>query len=252
MNAQKKETERMPPRHVVVTGAGSGLGRALALGFAGPQTLLGLHYCTSEDGVRGTARVAEERGAQVYTIRADFATSDGWQAVAAAINARGVPLNVLVLNAGIARGKRIINMIEEDWDAVINVNYRSHAALLDACASGALQAGSHVVVVSSLVGLRGEIGLSAYAAAKGALIGLVQDVARRLGPRGICVNAILPGLLRTRMTATLSDEQFAAAVKENVLGHGTTCEEVAGVVVFLASLQNVSGQVFALDSRLRG
>ncbi|MCX7846617.1 MAG: SDR family oxidoreductase [bacterium] len=240
-----------PARHVVVTGASGGLGQACAVAFAAPGVCVGVHYGRNLAGARETARRVEDRGATAYLVEADFRVADAWRAVVDAIGEQSYPLDVLLLNAGLSLPKRIVNMSEEDWDTVLQVNYRSHVALLEACAVNLLRAGSHVLAVASLVGLRGEIGLSAYAASKGALIGLVQDAARRLGPRGICVNAILPGLLRTGITANMSDEQFAAAVGENALGHGSTCEEVARVAVFIATLQNVSGQVFALDSRLR-
>jgi len=238
-------------RHVLVTGASNGLGRALALAFAAPGVRLGIHYASRAHDANDTAHMAEQRGASVYLSRADFSAEHAWPSLLHDVEEQRLPLDVLVLNAGAARPKRIINMTENDWDAVLNVNYRAHVHLLNALSARRLRHGSHVLVTGSLVGLRGEIGLSAYAASKGALLGFVRDVARRLGPRGICVNAILPGVLRTAMTAGMTDEQFAAAARENALGRGSTCEEIARAAVFITTLRNASGQVFALDSRLR-
>jgi len=238
-------------RHVLVTGASSGLGRALALAFAAPGVRLGIHYASRAHDANDTARMAEQRGATVYLSRADFTAEHAWRALLHDVEKQRLPLDVLVLNAGTARAKRIINMTEDDWNAVLNVNYRAHVHLMNALSGRLLRHGSHVLVTGSLVGLRGEIGLSAYAASKGALLGFVRDAARRLGPRGICINGIIPGLLRTNMTAVLSDEDFAEAAAENVLGHGSACEEIARAAVFITTLQNVSGQAFALDSRLR-
>lgn len=237
-------------RHVFVTGASSGLGRALALAFARPGTRLGIQYATRKHGAEDTARAAEHRGAAVYVVGADFSCDEAWRELVRVVEAQHAPLDVLVLNAGIARPKRIINMSEDDWDAVLTVNFRTNVKLLDAFSAQALRRGSHVLAIASLVGMRGDIGLSAYAASKGALLGFVRDAARRLGPRGVHVNAIVPGLLRTPMTANLSDEQFAEAARENVLGHGSTCEEIARAAVFITSLEHASGQVFALDSRV--
>lgn len=238
------------PHHVVITGASGGLGRALALAFARPGTRLGIHYATHKDGAEDTARAAEQRGAAAYVVGADFSRDDAWRELVRTVEAQHAPLDVLVLNAGIARPKRIINMSEDDWDAVLTVNFRTNVKLLDAFSAQILQRGSHVLMIASLVGARGEIGLSAYAASKGALLGFVRDAARRLGPRGIHVNAIVPGLLRTAMTANVSDEDFAEAARENVLGQGSTCEEIARAAVFITTLEHASGQVFALDSRV--
>jgi len=105
-------------------------------------------------------------------------------------------------------------------------------------------------LTGSLVGLRGEITLSSYAASKGAVHGLVRDSAKKLALKNIHVNEIIPGLLRTAITQNVDDDEFAELVSENVLGRGTTCEEVAKTVVFLTTLKNVSGQSFFLDSRI--
>jgi len=234
-----------------VTGASSGLGRALALAFAAPGVRLGIHYASRASGAEETARMAALAGAAPYIAGADFCAEDAWRGLVQAVEAQHLPLDVLVLNAGLARPTRIVNMSEDDWDAVVNTNYRANVTLLEAFSTQLLQRGSHVLMTGSLVGVRGAIGLSAYAASKGALLGLVRDAAQRFGPRGICVNAIVPGLLRTNMTAVLSEDQFAEGAAENALGHGSTCEEIARAAVFITTLQNASGQIFALDSRLR-
>jgi len=110
--------------------------------------------------------------------------------------------------------------------------------------------GAHIIFTGSLVGMRGQKALSSYSASKGAIHGLVCDAAKRLANKNILVNEIIPGLLKTEMTKEIDDKKFSEMVSENVLGRGTSCEEVAKTVAFITTLKNVSGQSFFLDSRI--
>ena len=110
--------------------------------------------------------------------------------------------------------------------------------------------GGHIILTGSLVGVRGQKAISSYSVSKGAVHGLVRDAAKRLANKNIFVNEIIPGLLKTEITKNVDNEKFSEMVSENVLGRGTTCEEVARMAAFLTTLKNVSGQSFFLDSRI--
>jgi 3-oxoacyl-[acyl-carrier protein] reductase len=187
--------------------------------------------------------------AHAYSVHADFSDTKAAVPVADAVRATRLPLDVLVLNAGIAGVARLVNIAESQWDQVMTVNFRSPVRLveeLDDC----MAPHGHIIAIASLVGLRGSVGLTAYAAAKGSLLGYVRDAAARLGSRGIHVNAMIPGLMRTAMMADVTQDEFSALEAENVLGHATTIAEIARMAVGIAALDGVSGQTFSCDSRL--
>jgi 3-oxoacyl-[acyl-carrier protein] reductase len=237
-------------RHVVITGASGGLGRALSAQFAAPDVTLGLHYAGNEEGVRAAVREAGAQGAGTYMLRADFGLRDSVGPCVQAIAQRGARVDALVLNAGAVHEAPLVRTGAADWDRMVAINLRAPAKLVELLfEEGLLQDGSHVVAIGSLVGLRGQAGLAAYAAAKAGLAGYVRDAAVRFGGRGVCVNAVVPGILETGMTAGIGRNAFARMCAENALGRPTTCAEVARAVQVLTALADVSGQVIALDSR---
>lgn len=237
-------------RHVVVTGASGGLGSACATAFAAPGTILGLHYARRTAAVQSLAENVTRHNAIPYLIQADFCMPDAVAYAAALIEQAYERLDVLVLNAGISLSSLLLHTGEAEWDNIFTVNYRSQVQLLSRLAETCLGKGSHVIMIGSLAGLRGQKGSSAYAASKAALMGYVSDAAIRYGSSGICVNGILPGWLKTAISGTISEKQFAAAISENVLGRGATCEEIAETLTFLAETQHISGQLLSLDSRI--
>ena len=238
-------------RHVVITGASGGLGSACAAAFAAPGTILGLHYARQTAKIQVLTEQITCKEATPYVIQADFCVSSDVSAAAALIEQANERLDVLILNAGIAQNSLLVHTAESEWDTIFAVNYRSQVQLLSRLAETCLAPGSHVIVTGSLVGLRGQKGSSAYAASKAALMGYVADAARLYGDRGICVNGILPGWLKTAMTSTVPEEQFERAISENVLGRGADCEEIAAFTKYLAGTKHISGQLFCLDSRRR-
>lgn len=236
-------------RHVLVTGASRGLGRALALAFACKGATIGIHYAHDADAAGATAASVRRSDAHAYIVRADFADPKATGTVINAVRNTRLPLDVLVLNAGMAGVARLANITDALWDHVLAVNFRSPVRLVENL-DGYMAPRSHIIAISSLVGLRGSVGLSAYAAAKGALLGYVRDAAACLGPRGIHVNAMIPGLMRTAMMTDVPPDEFAVLEAENVLGAAASMAEIARTAVFIASLDGVSGQTFSCDSRV--
>ena len=236
-------------RHVLVTGASRGLGRALALAFACKGATIGIHYAHDSAAADATAVAVRHLDAHAYIVHANFADTKAAVPVADAVRTTRLPLDVLVLNAGVAGAAHLVNITDALWDHVLAVNFRSPVHLVENL-NGYMAPRSHIIAIASLVGLRGSAGLSAYAAAKGALLGYVRDTAACLGPRGIHVNAIIPGLMRTSMMTDVPQDEFAVLEAENVLGATASMAEIARTAVFIASLDGVSGQTFSCDSRL--
>lgn len=158
---------------------------------------------------------------------------------------------LLVCAAGITRDEILPKLTESAWQETWEVNFRGALHCARAVLPGMVRRGAgHIVFLSSHSAIHPPAGQSAYAAAKAALIGLTADLASLHGPSNIRVNAILPGFLETRMTATVPTKRRAQVLGDHVLGRLNTCREVATFIRFLhLQLPHTSGQVFQLDSR---
>lgn len=220
--------------HALITGGSRGIGAAAVRAFARAGYAVTFFYETSE---AAAASLAAETGADA--IRCDVADT---AAVAAAI-ASIPPVDVLVNNAGISHVGLISQITPEEWDRLFAVNvkgvYNTVRAVLPAML--AKQAGA-VVNVSSMWGQAGASCEAAYSATKGAVLALTQAMARELGPSGIRVNAVSPGLIDTDMNAHLSAEDLAALAADTPLGRIGTPEEVAAAILYLAEAEFVTGQ----------
>jgi 3-oxoacyl-[acyl-carrier protein] reductase len=237
-------------RSTLVTGAGRGIGAAIAreLARAGSDVaLVDLHAFEEAEWLaaelRGQGRLAVALRADV----SDFAAAEA--AVAAAVTALG-RLDGLVCNAGVVRDRVSWKMTEAEWDHVIDVNLKGCFAFCRAVAP-VFRAQQHgrIVTVASINGLRGKFGQSNYAASKAGIVGLTKTLARELGPSGVTVNCVAPGIVRTEMTESLSPEVIARAVAESALGRMGEPEEVASVVAFLLGdgARYVTGEVIKID-----
>jgi len=160
-------------------------------------------------------------------------------------------LDVVIANAGITRDGTLAHLANEAIDDVIDTNLRGAFF----CARAALkimlkQRSGHIILIGSRSARSGPRGQTAYAAAKAGLVGFAQSVAREYGARDIRCNVVLPGFLETRMTAVLPPARIEEMRAEHALGRFNTPENAARFIAFLARLENVSGQVFTLDSRI--
>jgi 3-oxoacyl-[acyl-carrier protein] reductase len=211
------------PLHVVVTGGGGDLARAIVAALPGDA----IHA-----PMRAEMDVREE--AQVDAFFAKLARVD-----------------VLIVNAGLTRDGALANLTMADVDEVIAANLRG--AFL--CVRAAIrlmvkQRNGHILLIGSRAGKHGTRGQSAYAAAKAGLVGFGQSVAKEYGGRNVRCNVVLPGFLETKFTAHLPEKRRVEIREEHVLGRFNTPENAARAIAFLARLDHVSGQVFTLDSRM--
>ena len=160
-------------------------------------------------------------------------------------------IDVLINNAGIIRDALLAKMSEEEWDTVVATNLTGAARCSKAVLRTMMkQRSGHIVSVSSFGALSGPAAQANYAASKAGLIGLAQSLAREAGSRGVRCNVVLPGVMRTAMTKELTEERVAAFERENCLGRLNETREVARFIRFLTTTENISGQVFNLDSRI--
>src|SRR5918994_7097009 len=235
----------------LVTGGSRGLGRAIALAFAGQGADVAINY-------RGNAEAAEEvseriRGLGRIALLVQGDTSAGREAceaiVKAAIDGLG-SIGILVNNAGITRDNLLMRMDAEEWDAVIGTNLSGPFWMTRAVARPMVRArAGRIINMSSAAGRMGNPGQANYAAAKAGLIGLTKTTARELASRGITCNAIAPGLITTDLTADLPAAATEALTALTPLGYIGSVEDVAAAAVYFASdeARYVTGQVLGVD-----
>ncbi len=234
----------------LVTGAAGGLGRALTAEFRrhGWKVVAAAYRMESWAADESDASAGE---ACSWLTSLDVIDRAACQALVKAAIERFGRIDCLVNNAGVTADGSLVTLSDDEWQQALDVNLKGAFLCAQAVSRAMASARSgHILNISSWAARNGTRGQSNYAAAKAGLIGLTQSLARELGSRNVRVNAVLPGVLPTGMTAKLTPGQFADLSGVNVLGRIGTLDEAARFIVFLAGLQHVSGQVFQLDSRI--
>lgn len=217
---------------VLVTGASRGIGRAIAEGFAARGAKV-IGTATSEGGARIISRYLNTRGKGLVLNVVDTQAIDS--VLAFTCDEFG-EIDILVNNAGITRDSLLIRMNDDEWQDVLNINLTSVFRLSKSVMRAMMKKRfGRIITIGSAVGSMGNVGQANYAASKAGLIGFSKSLAREVASRGITVNVVSPGFIETDMTLTLTDEQRAcilSSVPANRLG---AVQEVANVVLFLAS-----------------
>ena len=233
----------------VVTGAGRGIGRAIALKLAAHGADI-VAVDLKTEFVQETLAEAQKLGRKAWAVAANVAEAASVEAaVEKAIKAAG-RVDILVNNAGITKDGLVMRMSDADWDAVLNINLRGTFLFTRALSRAFLrQKSGRIVNIASVIGLIGNAGQCNYAASKAGVIGLTKSCAREFASRGITVNAIAPGFIQTAMTDKLSAEQKEAITKQIPLASLGQPEDVAEAVLFFASpgARYITGQVLAVD-----
>jgi 3-oxoacyl-[acyl-carrier protein] reductase len=235
----------------VVTGASRGIGRAIAVDLARAGADLALFgRDTLALGETKAACLAAREGARVAMHVADVSDEEAVSTAIAAVLAESGRVDIAVANAGQAKDGLILRFKSADLDRLIDVNLKSAFYLSAAVAKPMMkQRGGSIIFVSSIVGLAGNPGQSAYAATKAGLLGLAKSLAKELGSRNIRVNAVAPGLIETAMTSEMPGPAREHYLNTIALGRAGTPEDVAPVVTFLASdaARYVTGQTLVVD-----
>jgi len=237
-------------RVVLVTGSSRGLGKAMAEEFGRNGYRVAVHFVSSEGPARAVVDAIRTAGGEAEAFGADVADAAACQALVKAVVERFGALDVLVNNAGITRDTLALRMKDDDWRAVLDTNLSSAFYLARAALRGMLRAGfGRIVNISSVVGIRGNVGQANYVTAKAGLIGLTKALAREYASKGITVNTVAPGFIASDMTDALPAELREAYLREIPAGRFGTPEDVARVVAFLASdaAAYVNGQTLAVD-----
>jgi 3-oxoacyl-[acyl-carrier protein] reductase len=233
----------------VVTGAGRGIGRAIALKFAvaGADVACVSRTAENSEKVAGEIRAL---GRKAWAHAVDVADAAAVSAAAEKILAGAGRVDILVNNAGVTRDGLLMRMSDADWDTVLDTNLKG-AFLVTKAFSRAMikQRAGRIINISSVIGLIGNAGQCNYAASKAGLIGFTQSVARELASRGVTVNAIAPGFIETDMTTGLKEEMRAALLKQIPLGCLGSVDDIAGAALFLAgpAARYITGQVLTVD-----
>lgn len=236
----------MKNKTVIVTGGAKGIGKAIALKFAGEGANIVLNYrSTSPEAVKAEI---EEKGVKCLTVQADVSKIDEAQKLVDSAVAEFGGVDVLVNNAGITRDTLLMRMSEEDFDAVIETNLKGCFNMMKSVNKIMMKQRSGAIInMSSVIGLAGNVGQVNYAASKAGVLGMTYSVAKELAARNITCNAIAPGMIATDMTEVLSDkmkEQILANIPLKRFGQP---EEIADAALFLAKSKYITGQVITVD-----
>ncbi|MDU1322595.1 3-oxoacyl-[acyl-carrier-protein] reductase [Clostridium sporogenes] len=234
----------------IVTGASRGIGRAIAKKLASMGANLVLNYRSSAKEIDTLLEEIKEFGVETLVIQGDVSSFEDSKKIADETKNKFGTIDILINNAGITKDSLILRMAEEDFDKVISVNLKGVYNCSKHIAPIMLkQRSGKIINISSVVGVAGNAGQCNYAAAKAGVIGITKSLAKELGSRGITVNAVAPGYIKTDMTDTLPEKMKKSIEDLLPLKRLGTPEDVAEAVGFLASdkAEYITGQVIHVD-----
>jgi 3-oxoacyl-[acyl-carrier protein] reductase len=239
------------PRVVVITGGSKGIGRAVALKFGEEEArIIIVHYDPDESAAKETLNALAEMGVEVESHRIDVSSFEAVGVLFKEIISRFERIDVLVNNAGITRDTLLMRMGEDAWDSVLRVNLKSVFNCTQAVIRSMVkQRGGHIVNISSVVGLIGNLGQSNYAASKAGIMGFSKSIAKEVAGRGITVNTVAPGFVDTEMTAVLSEKVKEAFLQQIPLGRIGKPKDIAEAVYWLCSegASYITGQIIHVN-----
>ena len=233
----------------IVTGAGSGIGKTIALRFAAEGCRIAVCDIDESAACETTSEI-EANGSKAAAYGVDVVNPGLVQEVVDKTIDKFGQINILVNNAGITRDGLLIRMSDADWEAVLNVNLKGSFNFTRAVSRQMMkQRSGKIIFIASIIGLIGNAGQANYSASKAGIIGLAKSVARELAGRGITANAIAPGFIKTRMTDKLTEKQRERMLANIPMGKLGEPEDVAKAALFLAGglSDYITGQVITVD-----
>ena len=241
---------KLQDKIAIVTGAGRGIGKAIAERFAaeGAKVAVVSRTEANSKSVADALNAVHPDCAKPYAV--DVADSAAVAEMGKTILADFGKVDILVNNAGVTRDNLLLRMSDEEWDMVLNTNLKGAFNMVKAVQRSMLkQKGARIINIASVIGLIGNAGQANYAASKAGLIGFTKSLAREFAGRGVTANVVAPGFIATDMTGVLDDKVKEAILTKIPLGAMGQAEDIANAVTFLASdeARYVTGQVLAVD-----
>ena len=237
----------------IITGAGRGIGRAIALRFASEGARVAVVSRTEKNSEQVAEEINSKYAGLAKPYSVDAADHAAVQALCARVQADFTRVDVLVNNAGITRDGLSMRMSPEDWDVVLETNLKGAFNFYQGVVRAMMkQRSGRIINIASVAGLMGNAGQANYAASKAGLIAFTKVVARELATRGITSNAVAPGFISTDMTEKLSQEIKDGVAKQIPMQKFGEPEDIAAAVAFLASAEGkyITGQVLTVDGGL--
>lgn len=234
----------------LVTGGSGGIGRAMALELSKEGVDIAINYMGNRERALEVVRDLEKNGVKAIAIKADVTKVEEVDRMFKTIEDSLGKVDILVNNAGITRDGLLIRMKEEDWEDVMDTNLKGVFLCTKRAARPMMKKRyGKIINISSVVGVSGNIGQGNYSASKAGIIGFTKSMAKELASRGIRVNAVAPGFIETEMTDVLKDEVKVAMKEQIPLKEFGNTEDIANLVVFLASDKSdyITGQVINID-----
>ena len=237
----------------LVTGGGTGIGRAIALALAAQGAAVAVVYRTSESSANEVVSQIVADGGRASALRGDVTLGTEVDALVSQVLAEWGSLDIVVNNAGLTRDALLLRMTEADWDVVLDTNLKGAFLMTRAALKPMLkQKRGKIVNITSVIGMIASPGQANYAAAKAGLIGFTRTMAKEVASRHIQVNAVAPGFIETAMTEALPPERKGDVMRQIPAGRFGLSEEIAGVTAFLCSPASdyITGQTIVVDGGL--
>ena len=234
----------------LVTGAGRGIGRQIALTLAQNHAHVIVNYNGSKQNAEQVVAEIAQAGGSAEAIQCNVADADAVNAMVKDIIAKHGKVDILVNNAGITRDNLIMRMTDQEFEDVLNTNLKGAFYMIRSLSLNFLkQRSGKIINIASVVGITGNAGQANYSASKAGVIGLTKSVAREFASRGICVNAVAPGYIETEMTQALSEDAAKSLLQMIPMGKAGTAQNVADLVLFLAGSGSdyITGQVIGVN-----
>lgn len=234
----------------IITGASRGIGEAIALKLAAEGANIAFTYVSSEEKAKTLEEKLKSLGVEAKAYKSNAGIFSDCEAFVGEVLKEFGSIDVCVNNAGISKDNLILRMSEDQWDDVMQTNLKSVYNMTKHIIRPMMKARKGSIInMSSIVGIRGNVGQSSYAASKAGIIGFTKSIAQELGSRNVRCNAIAPGFIETDMTHYLKEGDAARNYIANIpLGHFGKGEDIANVALFLASdlSSYVTGQVISV------
>ena len=233
-------------KYALVTGASGGIGREIARRLAGDYNLI-LHTRSREDKIN---KLKDELETEVICVKGDLSKQEDCERIFKQCREKNIDLEVLVNNAGMTKDNLIFRMKEEDFKKVIETNLYSVFYLSKLFARQMMKnKGGRIINISSISGIRGNVGQTNYSASKAGIIGFTKALAKEVASKNVLVNAVAPGFIETEMTDALSDEVKKQILSDIPMKRYGLAKDIANVVSFLAGEDSsyITGQVISVD-----